>query len=366
MLLRRWRPVLIFVTVVMLAGSLGAGALLGFGSTAVGMRQMNHGDSAPAGTPLAATAEPSDQNGGDPLDGDPLDGDPLDGDPLDGEPPLGDPAVPADHTQLEIVRSGRPNAEPRTLPAYDADPETIWTPEPDADETWLWLDLGEERRVREVRWLAEGAGAIEVSLSSDRRRWQDVDQVDVGDSWQGVSLRDDARYVRLSLQSAVGELPSIAEVAVYGSDRRSMSAEQEADEDGRQRRRDRAERDNGDSRSRRGSEEDRPAEDRDSDRPRDRRSTGRVRISAQRGETRCAGNRERCEAREGEAYIEDDCEQEGSCTIDVRVDGGTAICDATGGEDARAGDGEGKRSGDGGRCDATADGGAVTIGDIGP
>ena len=64
--------------------------------------------------------------------------------------------------------------------------------------------------------------------------------------------------------------------------------------------------------------------------------------------------------------MEEDCEVDGSCTIDIQVDGGTAACDATGGDEARAGDGEGRRGGDGGECEATANGGAVAIGDINP
>jgi hypothetical protein len=69
--------------------------------------------------------------------------------------------------------------------------------------------------------------------------------------------------------------------------------------------------------------------------------------------------RERCR-------VEEDCAAEGSCTIDVRADGGTAICDASGGDRTETGDGEGKRGGRGGRCEAVANGGAVTIGDIDP
>jgi hypothetical protein len=180
-----------------------------------------------------------------------------------------------------------------------------------------------------------------------------------------MTLREDARYVRFALQSSENDLPSIAEVAVYGSERRSVTAEQEAEENGRERRRGRSQRDAEDSPSRRNAGDDPPAEEENGGRQRENRSGDRVRVSAQPGETRCVGNRERCEARAGETYVEDDCGEEGSCTIDVRVDGGTAICDATGGEASRAGDGEGRRGGEGGRCEAVADGGAVSIGDIG-
>jgi hypothetical protein len=62
--------------------------------------------------------------------------------------------------------------------------------------------------------------------------------------------------------------------------------------------------------------------------------------------------------------VEDDCTADGTCTIDVRADGGTAVCDSTGGDESRAGGGEGKRGSDGGECEAVANGGAVAIGDI--
>ena len=64
--------------------------------------------------------------------------------------------------------------------------------------------------------------------------------------------------------------------------------------------------------------------------------------------------------------MEEDCEEEGSCTIDVQADGGTAICDAAGGDESRAGGGKGREGGEGGSCEAVADGGTVTIGDINP
>ena len=117
------------------------------------------------------------------------------------------------------------------MAVYDDDPQTVWTPQADAGETWLWLDLGLERRLREVRWLAQGTGTVEIAVSNDRQRWRDVDRVEVSRGWQGVELRDDARYVRLTLLPADdgGELPAIAEAAVYGADRRpSVSSEQRA------------------------------------------------------------------------------------------------------------------------------------------
>jgi hypothetical protein len=315
---------------------------------------------------VATTAEPHDPLDSDPSQREPAAGDPLDGDPLDGPPAGSDPDVPADQTQLEIVRSARPHDEPATLAAYDDDPRTVWTPRTAAGETWLWLDLGQERPLREVRWLAQGKGTVEIAVSSDRQRWRDVDRVDVGSGWQGVELRDDARYVRLTLLPTEdgGELPAIAEAAVYGSDpRRSVSSQQRAG-DGRERNQDRQ------SRADRQSVSEQEAEGDGSSGGnagrRQSRSGGRVRISTEPGETRCRGDRERCEARQGEVSVEEDCEREGTCTIDVRADGGTAVCDAAGGDETEAGDGEGRRGGRGGRCEAVANGGAVAIGDVNP
>lgn len=329
------------------------------------MQQSGNRDEPASGTPVAVAAESRDPLDSDPSQDDPVVSDPLDGDPLDGPAAGSDPGAPEDQTQLEIVRSARPHGEPTTVAAYDDDPRTVWTPQADAGETWLWLDLGQESRLREVRWLAQGKGSVEIALSRDRRRWRDVERVDVGRGWHGVELRDDARYVRLTLLPADegGEFPAIAEAAVYGpEERRSVSVEQRAG-GGRERDRDRqsrgdrqsvSEQEAGDTSSR-GNEERRQS-----------RSGGRVRISSQHGETRCRGDRERCEARRGEASVQEDCEREGTCTIDVRVDGGTAVCDAAGGDETQAGDGEGRRGGRGGRCEADANGGAVAIGDVNP
>ncbi len=349
----------LFIVVLVVVAGYRAGSGPG---AAVGMMQTRDRDDPAAGTPVAATVEPND-----PLDGDPLDGDPGAADPLDGEPP-GDEDPPADQDELEIVRSGRPNQEARTLPSYDDDPTTVWAPETDNGETWVWFDLGAEQRVREVRWLALGDGAVEVSVSNDRRRWQEIERVEVEGDWQGVNLRDDARYVRLSLlPNDDNALPAIAEVDVYGKVRGdSVAAEQEAEDD-REWRRDRRGRDGAETDSGRNgaAEDDGGAEAGDENGSRQRRS-GRVRISTEPGETRCDGDRARCRARQGAVSVEQDCEADGSCTIDIRADGGTAVCDATGGNESRAGDGEGRRSGDGGECEATANGGAVAIGDINP
>jgi hypothetical protein len=334
--------------------------------SASGMQAAGRGEESVSGTPEAAAAEPYDRLDSDPFQGVPIAGDPLDGDPLDGPLASGDPSPPIDQTQLDVVRSARPHDEPTSVAVYDDDPETVWTPRADTDETWLWLDLGLERPLREVRLLARGSGTVEIAVSSDRRRWHDVDQIDVGDGWQGLELRDDARYVRLALLESDdgGALPAIAEVALYGSDRtRSVSSKQRAS-DVRERVRDRQSRANDQSATKQRAEGD-ESSGRDAER-RESRSRGRVRTSADPGETHCRRNRERCEARQGEVSIEDDCEREGTCTIDVRVDGGTAVCEAAGGNEAKAGDGEGRHGGRAGRCEAVANGGVVAIGDINP
>jgi hypothetical protein len=313
---------------------------------------------APAvGTPVVATAELED----------PLDGDPLDGDPLDGEPPGEDKNAPANHDQFDIVRSGRPSQEPRTLPSYDDDPATVWMPEAEEGESWVWFDLGTDQRLRQIRWLALGDGAVEVSISSDRRRWEEIERVDVAGEWQGVTLREDARYVRLSLMPSDDESPpAIAEVAVFGKDRGGSASVEQGAEDGREQRRDRRNRGDAETGSRRnGAGADDGGAESDDNGRRQRRGGG-VTISAEPGETRCTGDRERCQARQGTVSVEEDCTADGSCTIDVQADGGTAICDATGGDESRAGNGEGRRGGDGGECEAIANGGAVAIGDINP
>jgi hypothetical protein len=274
----------------------------------------------------------------------------------------GDPSDPVGQRPLEVLRSARPHDEPTATVVYDGDPQTVWTPHADADETWLWLDLGVERRLREVRVLAQGSGTAEIALSSDRRQWRDVDQIDVGGGWQELEMRDDARYVRLTLLPTDdgGDLPAIAEVALYGSDRsRSVSSERQVSS-GRDRQ----------SRGDRKSAAEQKAESADAsgrnEGRREPRSKDRVQTSVEPGGTRCRGDRGPCEARQGRVSMEDDCERERTCAVDVRVDGGTAGCDAVGSDETKAGDGEGRRAGEGGLCEADANGGAVAIGDVNP
>jgi hypothetical protein len=342
--------------------------------------------SAAASTPVALTPTSPDEiefspSGDDPLDGDPLDGKPRDSDPLDGSPPPRDQPPSSDRQRLEIVRSGRPSEAPPTLTAYDNDPATIWTPESSVGESWIWFDLGEEQRVRAVRLLAPGTGEVKIAISSDRRRWRDIARVDAGKGWQEIALRDDARYVRLSVRpDDEGEMPSLAEVSVFGNDRggsESLAQEQKA-ADRSERQRTRASRDNAESRDtgNGGETADSSGQNRDG-------ATGRITVSTERGETRCRGKRARCKAEEGQVSVEEDCAAEGSCVIDVQANGGTAVCDASGGEqaetderkDKRSGGGENKsqaaddetrRGSDGGECEAVANGGAVVIGDINP
>jgi hypothetical protein len=160
-----------------------------------------------------------------------------------------------------------------------------------------------------------------------------------------------------------GEVPAIAEAAVYGADRKpSASLEQRAGGRGP----DRARPSRGDTTMASEPKTEGIASSGSDEGRREPRSGGRVRISAEPGETRCRGDGDRCEARQGEVSVEDDCEREGTCTIDVRADGGTAVCDAAGGDETKAGAGEGKRGGRAGRCEAVANGGAVAVGDVNP
>lgn len=347
------------MAILILVLSLG-GTIFVLSPSVAGMQESSLRDEPVSGTPVAA-AEPHD-----PLDSSPFqeesDGaDPLDGDPLDGRP-AGDPGAPADQTRLEVERSARPHDEPATVAVYDDDPQTVWTPEADTGETWLWLDLGLERPLREVRWLAEGRGVVEIAVSSDRRRWRHVDRIEVDHGWQGAELREEARYIRLTLLPTDdgGELPAIAEAAVYGPP--GVAFEQRTG-DGRASNRNRQSRRGGKSAAEQEAGNDSSASN---ERRAESRSRGRVRIAAESGETRCGGDRQRCRAQQGEVSVEEDCEREGTCTIDVRVDGGTALCDATGGDEAKAGKGKGKHGSSGGRCEAVANGGAVAIGDINP
>jgi hypothetical protein len=288
--------------------------------------------------------------------------DPLDGDPLDGEPRPNDDRDPEALAELEIVRSGRPANAPDSRPAYDGDPKTVWTVPGNSAAAWVWFDLGDEEPVREVRWLARGGGAIEVALSDDRDSWREVGRRDVRAAWQTVALAEEARYVRLTLRpDEDGNLPMLAEVAAYGTEGNKSVA-----------RKQRARDDEGDD----ARERERGARDRERDRAAERRTVVRDRgeseaesgpgVSAEPGETRCRGKRAKCEAREGRVSVEEDCDREGTCVIDIRADGGTAVCDASGPDEGEAGRGEGKRGGDGGRCEAVANGGTVTVGDINP
>ena len=296
-----------------------------------------------AATPVVATAEPED---------------PLDGDPLDGEPEK-DADAPDELRQFIIARSGRPTGSPSSLPAYDGDVETVWVPDEAEKTPWLWIDLGEERRLRQVRWLAEGKGTVEVAISSDRRRWEEVERLDVASGWQRTELRDDARYVRLTLSGDDDEAaPAVAEVTVYGrGGDEDVSLEQKADKDGKDK-----EKDKGDG----GKDKDSTKKNDDTSGGSGKKGSGGKNVQAEAGETRCKGDKGHCRARAGRITMEEDCEEEGSCTIDVQADGGTAICDATGGDESRAGHGKGKEGGEGGSCEAVADGGTVTIGDINP
>jgi hypothetical protein len=365
---RSWRAAISFLVAAVTVSLLLGGTFLVPGQSAAGMQQSGNDEEPASGTPVTAAAERQDSPDSDPSEAASIPGDPLDGDPLDGPPAAGDPGAPVNQTQLEIVRSARPHDEPATLVIYDNDPQTEWAPESDAGETWVWLDLGQERRLSEVRWLAQGTGTVEIAVSNDRQRWQDVDSVEVRRGWQGVDLHDDARYVRLTLLPVDegGAFPAIGEAAVYGADgadqQRPVSSAQRA---GDSRRRDSTRKSRGDTKSASAQKTEDSASSGGEEGRKEPRAAGRVRTSAEPGETECRDG-DRCTSRAGDVSVESDCEREGTCTIDVRVDGGTAICDATGGGETKAGKGEGKRGGSAGRCEAVANGGAVAVGDVNP
>jgi hypothetical protein len=324
-------------------------------------------ESRPKQPAAVATPVPSPESSRDPLDGDPSSPDPLghdslDGDPLDGTPAPTTNSASPNGRPLNIVRSGRPEAAPQSLVAYDGDPRTVWAPTENEGDAWIWLDLGSKRRLRSVRWLARGSGAIEVSISDDRRRWQAIDSMAVRPFWQQVSLRDDAQFVRLDLQpSDDGSLPEIAEVSVYGRDAADeVSLAQKSSKNDRKGGKNQS-KGKGSGKSESGS-----TSGGNSKKAKGAKSSSEGNITAEQGDTHCQGDRARCRAREGKVSVDDTCETDGTCTIDVQADGGSAMCGATGGGKAKAGKGKRKRGGEGGRCDAAADGGTVTIGDINP
>jgi hypothetical protein len=340
---------------------------------AFGMQQSTRTKAPAASTPIATQTSASTRDDGQ-GEGERTADDPLDGDPLDGAPSSDE----TDLIRLDITRSGRPESAPESVVAYDDDPDTVWSPNEESGGSWLWLDLGEDYDLRQIRWLAQGSGTIEIAISADREEWETIEQVDARQTWQETDLSDEARYVRLELTPNDDDaIPQIAEVEVYGEDSdEDASLEQKAKKN-RKNKKDRKGKDNrrksdrSDSNEEKSNRDDEPAGE---DRRRDR--TGRDRdpqpvetqdgISVQAGETDCRGDRARCRARPGETDVENDCGDGGSCTIDIQADGGSATCDASAGDENQAGRGEGKRGGDGGRCEAVADGGAVSIGDINP
>lgn len=286
--------------------------------------------------------------------------DALDGDPLDGPARKKRPTEPDNATQLTIVQSGRQKDTPNSTALYDGDSDTSWSPQ-SVDDPWVWVDLGDTETIRNVRWLADGRGDVEISVSGDRKEWAVLDTQSITGGWQEISLREDAQYVRLTLLPEDDEADvGLAEVEVFGRERKaeaSLAQKAKKENKKRNKRRD-AERAQNAAKA-----DDEPANENASSG--DQR--GSVNSSAKAGKTKCSGKRERCRARPGKVEVTDDCGGNGTCTIDIRADGGSAQCDASGGNDDRAGDGEGKRGGgNGGRCEAVADGGTVTIGDVNP
>ena len=304
------------------------------------------GDGTPASSTRQATPVPEP---------DALDGDPLDGPAREKRPPDPDNA-----TQLTIVQSGRQKDTPNSTALYDGDLETAWLPQ-GVEKPWVWVDLGSLETVRNVRWLADGSGEIEIAVSADRKQWSVLETQPISGDWQEISLREDAQFVRLTLlpgddESSIG----LAEVEVFGRKGKADAAvAQKAKTETRKRDKRRTAERTQDS----ASTDDEPTRSRAS--KGDRR--GSVNASARAGKTECSGKRERCRTRPGKVEVTDECGGDGACTIDIRADGGSATCDASGGAKDRAGHGEGKRGGgNGGRCEAVADGGTVAIGDVGP
>lgn len=286
--------------------------------------------------------------------------DALDGDPLDGPTRKKRPPEPGNARKLTIVQSGRQKDTPNSTTLYDGDPDTIWSPR-DTPEPWVWVDLGDAESVRNVRWLAGGAGEVEISVSADRKQWAALDTQTITGGWQEISLREDARFVRLTLLPDDDESHiDLAEVEVYGRERTADASLAQKAKKGKAKRDKRR----ADERAQKAAKaDDEPASDNTS---KDDQG-GSVNSSAKAGKTKCSGKRERCRARPGKVEVTDDCGGNGNCTIDIRADGGAAECDASGGENDRAGKGEGKRGGgNGGTCEAVADGGTVTIGDVNP
>lgn len=313
------------------------------GTASLGPAEARAKAHAPQGTPVAQPA------------------DPLDGDPLDGPP--GDKS--SDLVQFPITRSGRPEQAGSSLPAYDDDLTTVWQPGDDVQDRWIWFDLGAARRVRRVRWQAEGNGAIQVAISADRQDWEVFDKIPLEQDWQELLLRQDARYVRLTLlPDAQGSLPALAEAAVWGEeDGADASLAQKADKKAARKKQD--SRSSRKKKSAKSAQKAGKADDSGSDK--ESKGNGKVTASAKPGETRCKGDKGKCRAKAGKVRVDDSgCQSSGSCTIDIQADGGSAVCDAQGGDEAEAGDGEGKQGGEGGECEAIADGGTVTIGDINP
>jgi F5/8 type C domain len=295
-----------------------------------------------------------------------LGGDPLDGDPLDGDPALNRPEPPAHVDQFAIQRSGRPKQASSSLPAYDDDPNTYWTPTADGERSWLWLDLGTERRLRWLRVLSRGSGSISVELSSDLNEWQPEAQFDAGRGWHALELQNDARYVRLNLQGDAGnEAPAIGEINVYGSNATDSVALERAASHKSRHKKHRAARGVVESQQA-AATTDESANNSGKKSKSGGNNGGNIQVSAKQGKTDCQGKHASCKAKEGRVDVNTDCPGNGNCTITAQADGGTATCDTTSGDKNRSGGGEGKHNGNGGRCESVANGGAITIGDVNP
>jgi len=303
--------------------------------------------------------------------------DPLDGpdslgvrqhDPLDGSPQSiidEDVEIPSDFEALSVIRSGRSSSAPDSSVTYDGNLSTAW-PVGELDQRWIWFDLGKASRLRELRWATSGTGSLSIEVSDDREKWREIAETSLEHGWTGVKLREDVQFVRLTFSDESSDDVALIEFAAYGvrveqgvggSAAVEFTQERKQRADGRRDRKSNKERQSQRART------EAPAAIVE---PEEEPSSSGIQVSARPGKTKCKGDKSRCRADKGETRVEENCATEGSCVIDVRADGGTAICDASGGDENEIGEGEGKQPGRGGRCEATADGGTVTIGDISP
>lgn len=119
----------------------------------------------------------------------------------------------------EIVRSGRSKGSTNSRATYDGDPGTVWTTDGSvvAARAFVWVDLGSDRPIGEIRWLITNAVAgatLTIEVSSDRRSWVEVTAVSdfAPGEWRAVETDLTGRYVRFTFANPAGA-PVIGYVA---------------------------------------------------------------------------------------------------------------------------------------------------------